>query len=212
MLTHVSVRKSKTPLEAFSHQEVQKEKTMNTQTANINTDLLNLEVLSSLSNNGSASIFKIEPQATIRDNSKIECGFNVMPNKPVSETFTVKEYRVWNSYAEATFDREYFSSMKKSPDHLIFLTGLVHTQKLIYVFLSQHWGFKYDPAGDEQIKIWPTSVQVEMPSMVRKNTDVVQKMWVKELKEEKNGVFEITITSTFQNLVTINAVCKIFKI
>jgi hypothetical protein len=152
------------------------------------------------------------PLTTIHDDSKVECGFNVMPNKPVSETFSIKEYRVWDKYAEATFDREYFSSMKKSPDHLIFLTGLVHMQKLIYIYLANHWGFKYDPTGDEQIKIWPTSVQVEMPSMVRKSEGVVQKMWVKELKEEKNGVFSIAVTSTFQDLVTISGVCKIFKI
>jgi hypothetical protein len=183
-----------------------------TPTLNLNTEHFNLDVLSSFNIEAPPAVLKIEPRAIIRDDSKIECGFNVLPNKPVSETFKLKEYRVWDSYAEATFDREYISSMKKSPDHLIFLTGLVHTQKLIYVYLSQHWGFQYDPNGDEQIKIWPTSLQVEMPAMIRKNKNVVQKMWVKELREEKNDVFSITVSSTFHDLVTINGVCKIFKI
>jgi hypothetical protein len=158
------------------------------------------------------SLFSLPPEAVIQERSELTCSFNVMPGKPVSETFHIKEYRVWHNYAEATFDREYFSSMKKSPNHLIFLTGLTHTQKLIYVALAHQWNIPYSPEGTEQFKIWPTKVEVLMPSMVRKDNDVVQKLWINNIIEEKNGVFEIDITSTFNNIVTINATCRIFKI
>jgi hypothetical protein len=172
----------------------------------------NPQSITSLEKNPLSFARYFEPEAIIRDNSVIKCGFNVMPDRPVEESFKVKEYRVWPKYAEATFDREYFSSMKKSPDHLIFLTGLVHTQKLIYIYLCNEWGIPYGPNEVEKFKIWPTKVEIDMPTMVRKKNDVVQTLHVNSLTEDKNGVFEINIKSSFNNVVTINAVCRVFKI
>ena len=94
-----------------------------------------------------------------------ELSFNVMPGRPVQERLLIREYRVEDRYAEAHFDREYASSMQNSPSHLIFLSALVHTQKLLYLALCREFGFHYDPDGPERFKIWPTKVEVRIPDV-----------------------------------------------
>src|SRR4051812_49354203 len=86
-----------------------------------------------------------EPERVIQDNSEVELTFNVMPNRPVTEKLKIREYRLWDRYAEATLDREYFSSMEKSPNHLVFLTACAHFQKICYVYLTHEFGFEYGP-------------------------------------------------------------------
>ncbi|MBN8554801.1 MAG: hypothetical protein J0L93_05095 [Deltaproteobacteria bacterium] len=146
----------------------------------------------------------------IQDNAEINCSFNVMNGRSVSEKFLVKEYRIWDRYGEATLDREYFSSMEKSPDHLIFLTGLIHSQKLLYLLLSKEFGFEYSPEKKEDLKIWPTSIKIEMPKMVRKNQDVVQKMWINSVKPKGNNQYEVNMTSEYEGVIKIESVSSIF--
>jgi len=152
------------------------------------------------------------PEKVIRDNSTVELSFNVMPDRPVREKLTIKEYRLWHRYAEAVLDREYFSSMEKSPDHLIFLTGCAHSQKLLYVYLNHELGFDYVPHEKERVKYWPTHVDVKMPRMVRQNRDVVQKLSVTRIEWVDGKVAEIDFVSTFNDLVTIEAKGKIYLI
>ncbi len=152
------------------------------------------------------------PLKVIRDDSKIDLNFNVMPDRPVGERFHLKEYRIWNRYAEVTFDREYFSSMEKSPDHLIFLTGLAHCQKILYVYLSHELGFEYDPKGKEVLKYWPTSVHVEMPKMVRQNHDVVQKFWVHKIDWLTDTSAFVSFTTLYNDSVEIKADGKVYLI
>jgi len=148
----------------------------------------------------------------IHDNAKITCEFNVMPDRPVRENLYIKEYRIDNSYAEATFDRDYFSSMEKSPDHLIFLTAQVHTQKLLYLLLTKYFGFNYDANAKEHLKIWPTQVSVDMPKMVRDNENVVQKLWIHSVEAVKEGVFKVKLTSTFNDIVKITSETTVYLI
>jgi hypothetical protein len=148
----------------------------------------------------------------IHDDAKITCEFNVMQDRPVKENFYIKEYRIDNSYGEATFDRDYFSSMEKSPDHMIFLTAQVHTQKLLYLVLSKYFGFEYSANSKENLKIWPTQVSVDMPKMVRDNENVVQKLWVHSVEAVRENVFKVQITSTFNGIVKITSETHVYLI
>jgi hypothetical protein len=90
--------------------------------------------------------------------------------------------------------------MLASPSHLIFLTALVHLQKLLYMILCQRWGFAYEAQGAERLKIWPTNVEVKIPELIVEEHGLVQEAWLRELREVKNGrhrfVIETRIGST----------------
>jgi hypothetical protein len=126
--------------------------------------------------------------------------FNVMPGRPVVETLHFKHYEVSADYARGTFDRTYASSMLASPSHLIFLTALVHLQKLLYMILCKRWGFAYDGSGPERLKIWPTNIEVKVPELIIEEHGLVQEAWLRELREVRAGrhrfVIETRIGST----------------
>jgi len=127
--------------------------------------------------------------------------FNVMPGKPVSETLHVKRYVAGERYGEAHFDRSYQSSMEKSPSHLIFLSTLVHTQKLLYVVLCREFGFEYDPHGPERLKMWPTKFNIRIPEMIEEETGLVQKLWVTDLKKFNETTYRATLETRVGSLV-----------
>ena len=108
--------------------------------------------------------------------------FNVMRDRLVVEDLHVREYRRGDRYAEAHFDRVYSSAMQASPSHLIFLSALVHSQKLLYLVLCKEFGFKYDPAGPEKFKMWPTKVECRIPELIADEVNLVQRLWVHEVK------------------------------
>ena len=143
----------------------------------------------------------LPPAKIISEWSETKISFNVMPGKNVKETLHIKEYRVWENRVEGIFDREYSSSMIRSPDHLIFLTALVHLQKLIYVFLCHKLGFEYDPHGDEKLKIWPTRIDTGIPSMIRKKTNLVQSFEATDFYRRPDGSFFLTGISRVGDLV-----------
>jgi len=126
--------------------------------------------------------------------------FNVMAGRPVTETLHFHRYEVGPDYARGIFDRSYASAMLASPSHLIFLTALVHLQKLLYMILCQRWGFVYEAQGAERLKIWPTNVEVKIPELIVEEHGLVQEAWLRELREVKNGrhrfVIETRIGST----------------
>lgn len=116
----------------------------------------------------SESAYLLEPPRQVYNEcTQNRLEFNVMPNCPVSETLTVKEYRIWDRYTEATFDRVYTSSMRKSPDHLIFVSALVHLQKMMYVYVVNWLGLTYDPFAPEQVKFWPTQISFNLQGLTR---------------------------------------------
>ena len=115
------------------------------------------------------------------------CTFNVMPDRPVEEVLKVREYRVGERYVEAHFDREYRSTMRASPSHLIFLTALAHTQKMLYLALCREFGLAYDPRGTEQFKMWPTKIDVRIPKLIGAERDLVQQLCVRSVKSMPNG-------------------------
>ncbi len=127
----------------------------------------------------------------IKESSTNILSFNVMPGKPVEEKLFIKEYRIGLKYIEGIFDRSYHSTMKASPSHLIFLSVLVHWQKLVYVYFCHHFGLEYNPQGREIIKIWPTKINIKLPKLETDESNIVQKFWIQELKEINKGRYKI---------------------
>jgi acyl-CoA synthetase (AMP-forming)/AMP-acid ligase II/acyl carrier protein len=139
---------------------------------------------------------RVIPETTV---NRME--FNVMPGRTVREDLLIKEYRIWRRYIEATFDRKYHSEMLASPDHLIFLTALAHTQKILYVYLCHEWGFPYDPNAPERFKLWPTNIRVWMPKLVTQSKDMVQRCWMTELKQVADKRFLVRARTSYDSMV-----------
>lgn len=146
----------------------------------------------------------------VRDGSTCGLRFNVMPDRPVEETLHLEEYRVWDRYVEAQFDRTYMSSMEKSPDHLVFLTALAHTQKMLYLAMCREFGFDYDPNGTEQLKIWPTKVGVKMPKLCSQAKGVVQELRVLEVKKFTDTTYKVKLESRVGDALIITAEAPVY--
>ena len=136
--------------------------------------------------------------------------FNVMPNMGVKEYLYIKEYRIGDNYIEATFDREYHSSMKNSPSHLIFLSALVHMQKMLYIFMCHNQGLKYDPYGKELLKVWPTSLDIQMPKLITQCNDIIHRIDIKKIRKIKEKVFSVTADTNVNGVITINGMAMIY--
>lgn len=132
--------------------------------------------------------------------------FNVMPGRRVTEDLHVREYRRGHRYAEAHFDREYRSSMQASPSHLIFLSALVHTQKLLYLALCEEFGFAYDPNGAEKFKMWPTKVECRIPELIGEEKDLVQQLWVRDVKKFDARTYRVKLETRIDSLVITSVV------
>jgi|GEM_PF-5743828 len=137
------------------------------------------------------------PAETIRDASTVRLEFNVMPEKEISETLHVREYRVWDNYAEATFDRTYSSMMTASPSHLIFLTGLAHSQKLLYVLMAHRLGRRYSPGDPEFGKFWVTDLRIHIPRMVRQEVNLVERLWILSQVRTGESSWSIEVYTSF---------------
>ena len=111
--------------------------------------------------------------------------FNVMPNRPVEETLHIRQYRITEDSVEAHFDRTYKSSILKSPSHLIFLSAVAHTLKMLCVYACHRLGLPCDPKGPEVLNIWPTTVHVEMPRMMRNESDILHRMHIDKQRVPK---------------------------
>jgi acyl-CoA synthetase (AMP-forming)/AMP-acid ligase II/acyl carrier protein len=144
------------------------------------------------------------PIAVFEDTTTLRMAFNVMPSREVEEVLILKEYRVWNRYAEGVFSRKYLSQMLASPDHLIFLTALAHAQKLAYVCLSREFGIIYEPGSAEQFKIWPTHVQVSVPELITRSADLVQKLWITSLIRRDARQYDVSIRTVVESLTIVS--------
>lgn len=131
----------------------------------------------------------------IRENTENNIKFNVMPGKSVEETLYIREYRVKENSIECTYDREYHSDMERSPNHLIFTNMLTHSQKLLYVYLCHYFNMAYDPYAPEKFKIWPTHIDIKMPSLVRKNKGVTQVLYIINIEDKGEGKFVVDTKS-----------------
>jgi hypothetical protein len=153
-----------------------------------------------------------EPLKVIRDHSSISMRFNIMAGRFVEETFLAKEFRIWDRYIEVEFDRTYHSDMEKSPSHVIFLTSLALTQKLIYLYLCHEFGFDYQPGALELLKIWPTKIDVRTPAMVTSEKAIVHRLYITDIKSYGEKRFKALIQSKVDNTVAIDAEVPFFLI
>jgi hypothetical protein len=158
--------------------------------------------------NGFLKLFSNEreddlPLKIIKENTIQEISFNVMPNRTVKEKIYIREYRIWENSIEVVFDREYFSQMLHSPDHLIFLSAQVQFQKLIYVYMCYKLGIKYDPFEQERVKVWPTRVDCKIPKMIRNNKHVRQTLVIESFVKKEPGVYFATATTLVNNSMVI---------
>ncbi|MFQ6615094.1 MAG: hypothetical protein ACE5D1_09660 [Fidelibacterota bacterium] len=148
----------------------------------------------------------------VEDNAENKISFNVMPNRPVEERLFLRRYRIWDDAIEAEFDRQYFSSMEKSPDHLIFVTVLVHLQKMIYVYMCHYCGLPYDPYGPELLKVWPTQLEISMPKLITKQKNIRHLLKVKSVVEMRPKQFMITADSSVENRIAINGQAVVIRL
>ena len=144
--------------------------------------------------------------------SKSSINFNVLPNKSVKEDIVIKKYILKHRFIEAIFDREYFSEMEQSPDHLIFLSTLVHLQKMIYIYLCYEFGLSMKLEENEKLKIWPTNININMPKMITKNEDISQIIKIKNLRKTGDKTYFGKCESSIDNIVTISADALIYTI
>ena len=110
----------------------------------------------------------------VDDNSVQNLKFNVMHEKDVEEKLIFKKYIIDGNRIETYFNREYKTSMRKSPDHYIFLSSLINLQKMIYLLMCDRSDIPYNKNDEEKIKIWPTSVDIKMNGIVRKKNNIMQ--------------------------------------
>ncbi len=153
------------------------------------------------------------PLVHIPESTQTSVQFNVMPERPVSEVMTLREYRVGDLYVEASFDREYKSSMLKSPDHFIFLTGLVHSQKMIYVTLCKYFDIPYEAGGPERLKIWPFDIQVQIPKLIRKSEDLVQRLRLSSVEKREGAPgYIVKGHSDVEGVITVQFEAAVFLV
>jgi len=148
----------------------------------------------------------------VNDSVVNNVSFNVMPGKQVEEKLIMRRYRVWDDAIEAEFDREFYSSMVKSPDHLIFVTALVHLQKMVYVYMCHYCGLKYDPYGHEVLKVWPTELEISMPKLITRHSNIKHLMKIKSVVEIRPNQFLVTADSSIENRLTINGQAAVIRL
>jgi hypothetical protein len=154
----------------------------------------------------------VPPLACIADRASIGMRFNVMPGRFVEETFFVSEYRIWNRYIEAQFDRTYVSEMEKSPSHVIFLTALIHIQKLTYLYMCHELGIEYRSEDSERMKLWPTRVNVLMPRMVTEESRLFQRLKITSFRQIDAKTYRVVIRSAIGGAIAMEVDFPIYLI
>lgn len=147
------------------------------------------------------------PDDTICVNS-----FNVMPDRPVTETLFMRQIRINGNIVEAEFDRRYESTMKNSPNHLIFLSALVQFQKIVYAFMCVKLGLPYEPRKPEVLKVWPTEMQLNLPRMVTNETGLVHRIEFDEPQKIDKTKYFLASKTQINGVITINAKAIIYLI
>ena len=79
-------------------------------------------------------------------------------------------------------DRSYKTDMEKSPNHYIFLSGLVNLQKMIYVLMCSKFGFSCRENDKEKLKI------VYLNKFFFKYNDTIIFMFISIYREWEKGM------------------------
>ena len=140
----------------------------------------------------------------IADKTIQKIKFNVMTDRHVQEILYIKEYKVWDNAIEAIFDREYYTEMAASPNHLIFLSALVNLQKMVFVYMHHYLGIDYSSNAEETIKIWPTDLNLNMPKMIFDVNQLCHRMDIKSVKYIGDNKYYIIADTNVNNTIKIN--------
>ena len=153
---------------------------------------------------------EIDVLGTDQSNSSIN--FNILPGKNVKEDIIVKKYILKKRYIEAIFDRKYQSDMVQSPNHLIFLSTLVHLQKMIYIYLCYEFGLSMKLEKNEKLKIWPTNIKIDMPKMITKTKDISHTIKIESLRKTGSKTYFGKCESSVDGIVKISADALVYTI
>ena len=148
----------------------------------------------------------------ISDRSVQNLKFNVMHGKDVEEKLTFKKYIINGNKIETYFDRQYKTSMRKSPDHYIFLSSLVNLQKMIYLLMCDKFNLSYSKNDEEKIKIWPTSVDVRMNGIVRKKNNIMQDFELLSIYQISDNKYSISGNSSAESTILLKGEALVYLI
>jgi len=151
-------------------------------------------------------------RTVIKENSVQELRFNVLENRPVEEKLTFKKFIIEDDRIETYFDRSYRTDMAKSPDHYIFLSGLVNLQKMIYVLMCNKFDFSYKKNDKEKLKIWPISVDVKMNGLIRKKKDLMQDFELINIEKISDTKYHISGKSSSESALKIKGSALVYLI
>jgi hypothetical protein len=152
------------------------------------------------------------PLLELEDDSSCDLTFSIMPGRTVSEVLHPVHYRLWPRFIECRFDRTYRSEMKKSPSHLIFMTALLHLQRMTYLSLCQEFGLPVTLVGAERIKLWPTRITTSMPKLARAEQNLFQRVAVEGLEELAPGKYSVEVRSRAGGAVDIEGEAVVFRV
>ena len=152
------------------------------------------------------------PKIILNERSKQDLLFNVLPERNINESLLIKEYRIWDGAIEAVFDRRYTSEMVSSPDHLTFLSALINLQKMVYIYMHHHLNIKYDPKGEETLKVWPTELNISLPKLLTDVTDITHRLNVKSIRKLNQNKFYIDADTFIEDSLIIKGKALIIKL
>ena len=152
------------------------------------------------------------PKIIVNERSQQKLLFNVLPERDIQESLYIKEYRIWDDAIAAVFDRQYKSEMVDSPNHLIFLSALINLQKMVYIYMHHYLNIKYDPKGDETLKVWPTKLNISLPELFTDVTDITHRLNVKYIRKLSNNKFIIDADTFIGESLIINGKALVIKL
>jgi len=146
----------------------------------------------------------------IKDYSRQNLRFNVLPDKFVEETLIIDRYVLDDNKIEVYFDRLYRTDMKKSPNHYIFLSSLINLQKMIYLLMCERFNIKYTDQDDEKFKIWPLQTSIELKGMVRDSINIMQDFLIDDFKKISDKKYYVHGKSSTNSIINITGSALVY--
>lgn len=144
----------------------------------------------------------------IRTNHESHLVFTTAAGESASETMHVRKYLIRDRYAEAHFDRSCDLGATCCRNPLVFLSPLVHAKRLLRLALCREFGFAPEQAAP-RFHVWPTRVSVEVPEVNLERRNLVQKLWVTDLRRLDGMTFRAEVETRVDAMV-LRATCTVF--
>jgi len=155
---------------------------------------------------------KDNPKIIINDYSEQALSFNVLSNKNITEILTIKNYKIWDGSIEATFSRKYETDMAASPNHLIFISALINLQKMVYIYMHHFLNIKYQPDGDETLKVWPTDLNISIPKLYTNEHDIVHRLDVTSIRNIGKNRYFMNADTFIEDSLSISGKALIIRL